>query len=78
MKRATNKNRKGSSKKPRHRTNKRGFWKEKTVEELAAEQGITLPQRIEDLLGAGKDLWKDDAELDAFLEDIRRQRKAGR
>lgn len=31
--------------------------------------------KIEDILGKGKDLWKDDKELDEFLELIRERRK---
>jgi hypothetical protein len=78
MKRDTKKNGRSHKPKPKLRPKKAGFWREKTVEELAAEQGVEIPQRIEDLLGAGENLWKDDAELDAFLEFIRQQRKAGK
>ncbi len=31
--------------------------------------------RAEDIQGKGKDLWKDDKELDEFLELIRERRK---
>lgn len=31
--------------------------------------------RTEDIQGKGKDLWKDDKELDEFLELIRERRK---
>lgn len=31
--------------------------------------------KAEDILGKGKDLWKDDKELDEFLELIRERRK---
>jgi type II secretory pathway component PulM len=39
----------------------------KTIEELAAEQGVQLPQNLDRLLGAGAQLWDNDAEFDQFL-----------
>jgi len=53
-----------------------GFWQKKTIEELAAEQGVPLVPNLDALLGAGEDLWADDAEFEAFLgylEAIRRE-----
>lgn len=47
----------------------------KTLEELAREQGITLPMNIDELTGMGKDLWASDEELDRFLADIYKRRK---
>lgn len=32
----------------------------------------TTPADFQEMLGAGKDLWASDAELDEFLADIRR------
>jgi hypothetical protein len=32
----------------------------------------TTPEELEAMLGAGKDLWASDEELDEFLADIRR------
>jgi hypothetical protein len=43
----------------------------KTVEELAAEQGVQLPQNLDRLLGAGAQLWDSDAEFDEFLGWLR-------
>ena len=40
------------------------FWVERTVEELAAEQGVSLPQKIDVLIGAGADLWDDAEDFD--------------
>lgn len=34
------------------------------------------PMRLEDIWGKGKDLWKDDKELDEFLDLIRKMRQA--
>jgi type II secretory pathway component PulM len=39
----------------------------KTIEELAAEQGVELPQNLDRLFGAGEQLWDNDAEFDEFL-----------
>jgi hypothetical protein len=49
----------------------------KTIDELAAEQGVSIPQNLDDLLGAGADLWADDAEFDAFLASLRESRRTG-
>jgi hypothetical protein len=78
MKRVTKKNGRGRKTKPRQPRKRAGFLKEKTIEELAAEQGVTLPQRIEDLIGAGKDLWDSDAEFEEFLKGIYERRRRGR
>jgi len=51
-----------------------GIGKHKTVEQLAAEQGVEIPQDISKIMGVGSDLWNDDEELDAFLADIREAR----
>ena len=50
----------------------------KSLDELAKEQGITGPPRWEDLIGAGKDLWKSDEEFDEFLNGIYERRQRGR
>jgi hypothetical protein len=51
------------------------FWKRKTVEELAAEQGITRPQSLDDLIGAAADLWASDEEFERFVASIDRHRR---
>jgi uncharacterized protein (DUF2384 family) len=50
----------------------------KTIEELAAEQGVALPQDLDAMIGAGKDLWDSDEEFEAWLEGIYRRRREGR
>ena len=50
-------------------------WREPTLEEIAAEQGITSPQNYDTLLGAGKDLWADDKEFNQFVDDIYKRRR---
>jgi hypothetical protein len=52
-------------------------WRPKTLEELAAEQGVGPVSRAEDLLGCGDDLWADDAEFEQFLAWLRDSRRAG-
>ncbi len=49
----------------------------KSVEELAAEQGVK-PTRLDDILGKGADLWDSDLELERFVEDIYARRKEDR
>ncbi len=49
----------------------------KSIEQLAAEQGIR-PTRLEDILGKGADLWDSDLELEQFVEDIYARRREDR
>ena len=53
------------------------FSEQKSIEELAAEQGTT-PTRLEDILGKGADLWASDHELEQFVEDIYARRSEDR
>lgn len=53
------------------------FWQEKTVDTLAHEQGVVIPQQVEDLIGRGADLWEDDADFDEFLSGIYERRRPG-
>ncbi len=52
------------------------FWREKTLEELAQEQGVE-PFRWENAFGKGADLWDDDDDFDAFIKEIAQIRKEG-
>lgn len=54
-----------------------GFSERKSIEKLAAEQGIR-PTRLEDILGKGADLWDSDLELERFVEDIYARRREDR
>jgi uncharacterized protein (DUF2384 family) len=54
-----------------------GFSERKSIEELAAEQGIK-PTRLEDILGKGADLWDSDREFEQFVEDIYARRREDR
>jgi hypothetical protein len=53
------------------------FWQCKSAEQLAAEQGIGPVQDFDALFGAGKELWKDDADFEVFLEGLRESRRTG-
>ena len=53
------------------------FSERKSIEELAAEQGIR-PTRLEDILGKGADLWKSDREFEQFVEDTYARRREDR
>lgn len=46
------------------------FWQEKTLDELAAEQGLRLPQSLDRLIGRGQDLWESDEEFEEFLRAL--------
>jgi pyruvate/2-oxoglutarate dehydrogenase complex dihydrolipoamide acyltransferase (E2) component len=50
---------------------------EARLRRIAAEQGTTYSAAAERVLGSGEHLWATDAELDEFLEAIRRARHGG-
>jgi hypothetical protein len=49
----------------------------RSLAELAAEQGVTGPQDVDALFGAGADLWDDDADFEAYLAGLRESRQTG-
>jgi hypothetical protein len=51
------------------------FWAPKTIEQLAAEQGVRLPQNVDALVGQGADLWESDEELERFLSGVAERRR---
>jgi hypothetical protein len=51
------------------------FWSPKSAEQIAAEQGITQPQDLDQLTGAAADLWSSDEDFDEFLASIDRHRR---
>lgn len=53
------------------------FWESKTLEELAAEQGVRPIEHLEEVLGRGADLWRDEAEWEAFLSALPESRQKG-
>ena len=50
------------------------FWQEHTIDELAVDQGIVVPQQIGKLLGAAADLWDDEDDFQLFIEGIHKRR----
>jgi hypothetical protein len=52
-----------------------GSAKSRSIEEIAREQGVTVPQDLSKLIGAGADLWDSDEELDEFLRGIDMRKK---
>jgi hypothetical protein len=54
------------------------FWQGRPVEELASEQGVSIPQDVDSLIGAGGDLWEDDEEFRTFVRGIYERRRADR
>ena len=50
------------------------FWTKARVHELAAEQDVSVPQRLDAMVGAAADLWDDDADFDAFVGRIQARR----
>lgn len=54
-----------------------GSWKRKSIETLAAEQGVKLT-KLEDILGKGADLWESDQDFERFVEGIYARRREDR
>lgn len=52
----------------------RQYPQHKTIEELAAEQGVK-PRKWNEIVGMGADLWSSDAEFEEFVRGIRDRRK---
>ena len=52
-------------------------WTVKTLEELIAEQGVRPIGQLEEILGRGADLWRDDVEFELFLTALRERRQKG-
>ncbi len=68
-----------SNRRPRNGTGRKlvNPRERKTIEQLAAEQGVK-PTRLEDILGKGAHLWKSDEEFERFVADIYAQRREDR
>ena len=50
------------------------FWHQKSVDELAEEQGVGPINDLDRLFGCGKDLWETKEEWDDYMEVIRTRR----
>ena len=46
------------------------FRRKRTVDELAVEQGIAVPQPLDEMIGAVADLWADDEDFDRFVQGL--------
>ena len=53
-------------------------WQDTTLAELASNQTVQPIQRLEEILGKGKDLWKDEEEFENFVQGIYQRRKENR
>ena len=49
------------------------FRRERTVE-IAAAQGIAVPQRLDDMIGAAAAIWTADRDFDRFVQRIHDRR----
>jgi hypothetical protein len=52
-----------------------GVRRGKSLLELIAEQGVKPVENVEDLAAPPGSLWRDDAELDEFLAEVRGRRR---
>lgn len=52
----------------------RQYSQHKTIEELAAEQGVK-PRKWDEIVGMGAELWSSDAEFEEFVRGIRDRRQ---
>ena len=59
-------------------TMRESFREERTLAELAAEQGVMTPQPMEEMIGAAAELWDDDEDFQRFVKGIREHRIEGR
>jgi len=51
------------------------FSGRKSIEQLAAEQGVKLEGQLERILGARADLWASDEEFEEFVRGIYERRR---
>ena len=50
------------------------FWREPTIDELAAAQGITVPQSLNRMIGAATELWDSEVDFESFVTGINERR----
>ena len=50
------------------------FWRGRTLDQIAAQQGVSVPQSLDDMIGAAANLWNDDEDFNRFLQGIRDRR----
>lgn len=54
----------------------RDFWRARTIGEIAAQQGIAVPQPLDQVIGAAAELWEDDGDCERFVRGIHDRRLA--
>ena len=55
--------------------NENDFWHQKSVDELAEEQGVVPIENLDRLFGCGKDLWETEKEWNDYMESIQTIRR---
>ncbi|MCY4028231.1 MAG: hypothetical protein OXH75_18195 [Acidobacteria bacterium] len=50
------------------------FWRERTLDEIAAQQGVSVPQPLDEMVGVAANLWDDDEDFNRFLRGLRDRR----
>ena len=50
------------------------FWRSPTIDEIAAQQAIAVPQPLDQVIGAAADMWKDDGDCDRFVRGLHDRR----
>ena len=53
------------------------FWRERSVDELIAEQRVAMARPWGDVLGQGATLWDDDVQFEDFIAGIHDRRHEG-
>jgi hypothetical protein len=53
------------------------FWAPLTIEQLAAQQSVAVPQPAGELLGQAADLWESEEDFDHFVMGIEERRRPG-
>ena len=48
--------------------------RDRSIEELAREQGVAAPQKLDEVMGAAADLWDGEEDFERFLDGIHERR----
>ncbi|SRR6266852_238797 len=54
------------------------FWRMRSVTEFALEQGVQLPQDVDQLIGQGAECWDSDADFERWMKWLAEIRLEGR
>ena len=58
-----------------HDVNAESFWHQKSVDELAEEQGVCPINDLDKLFGCAKDVWETEEEWDDYMAAIQAGRR---